>query len=155
MTYSPNTPAKASMLGGVIDRLRRAEDWLDSKGRGAWIATTVLGLVFVWPVGLALLAYVILANKWRKTMFLETLGSRSRRAGSSVRTAWRSSGNTAFDAYKADTLRRLEDEQHAFESFLDRLREAKDKQEFDSFMQDRAKGAARPVAQDDTARSDA
>lgn len=158
MTYSPNTPAKASMLGGVIDRLRRAEDWLDSKGRGAWIATTVLGLVFVWPVGLALLAYVIFASKWRKTMFLEKFGSRTgqmSRAGSSARTAWRSSGNTAFDAYKADTLRRLEDEQHAFESFLDRLRDAKDKQEFDSFMQDRAKGASRPVAQDDTSRSDA
>ena len=148
MTYSPNTPAKTSMLGGVTDRLRRAEDWLDSKGRGAWIATTVLGLVFVWPVGLALLAYMIFANKWRKTMFLEKFGTRS----AATRTAWRSSGNTAFDAYKADTLRRLEDEQHAFESFLDRLRDAKDKQEFDSFMQDRAKGASRPATPEDTAR---
>jgi hypothetical protein len=53
----------------------------------------------------------------------------------------RSSGNSAFDAYKAETLRRLEDEQEAFEAFLQRLREAKDKTEFDAFMDDRAKAA--------------
>jgi hypothetical protein len=51
------------------------------------------------------------------------------------------SGNSAFDAYKADTLRRLEEEQDAFEAFLQRLRDAKDKAEFDQFMDDRA---ARP-----------
>ena len=50
-------------------------------------------------------------------------------------------GNTAFDAYKADTLRRLEEEQDAFEAFLQRLREAKDKAEFDQFMDDRAQPA--------------
>jgi hypothetical protein len=48
------------------------------------------------------------------------------------------SGNSAFDAYKADTLRRLEEEQEAFEAFLQRLREAKDKSEFDQFLDDRA-----------------
>ena len=48
-------------------------------------------------------------------------------------------GNRAFDAYKADTLRRLEEEQHNFEAFLERLREAKDKAEFDQFMDERAK----------------
>ena len=51
----------------------------------------------------------------------------------------RSTGNRAFDAYKADTLRRLEEEQHNFEAFLERLREAKDKAEFDQFMDERAK----------------
>ena len=53
---------------------------------------------------------------------------------------WRrsaSSGNSAFDEYKADTLRRLEDEQQEFVNFLDRLRQAKDKAEFDQFMADR------------------
>ena len=35
--------------------------------------------------------------------------------------ATRTSGNTAFDAYKADTLKRLMDEQEQFEAFLDRL----------------------------------
>jgi hypothetical protein len=47
------------------------------------------------------------------------------------------SGNRAFDEYRADTLRRLEDEQREFLEFLDRLRHAKDKAEFDQFMAER------------------
>ena len=65
---------------------------------------------------------------------------------------YRPSGNHAFDSYKAETLRRLEDEQAAFEGFLQRLREAKDKQEFDRFMDDRASAAAAPTEVDDTPR---
>jgi hypothetical protein len=45
-----------------------------------------------------------------------------------------SSGNRAFDEYRAETLRRLEEEQREFSSFLERLRFAKDKSEFDQFM---------------------
>jgi len=45
-----------------------------------------------------------------------------------------SSGNWAFDEYRAETLRRLEEEQRQFKEFLDRLRHAKDKAEFDQFM---------------------
>jgi len=48
-------------------------------------------------------------------------------------------GNAAFDAYKADTLRRLEEEQQQFEAFMDRLRAAKDQSEFDEFMKDRSR----------------
>jgi hypothetical protein len=59
------------------------------------------------------------------------------------------SGNSAFDAYREETLRRLEDEQTAFEAFLQRLREAKDKQEFDAFMQDRARAARDTAAGSD------
>jgi len=44
------------------------------------------------------------------------------------------SGNQAFDDYRADTLRRLEDEQREFQAFLKRLRQARDKAEFDEFM---------------------
>jgi hypothetical protein len=47
------------------------------------------------------------------------------------------SGNRAFDEYRADTLRRLEEEQREFKEFLDRLRHAKDKAEFDEFMSER------------------
>jgi hypothetical protein len=47
------------------------------------------------------------------------------------------SGNRAFDEYRAETLRRLEDEQREFMDFLDRLRHAKDKAEFDQFMAER------------------
>ena len=47
------------------------------------------------------------------------------------------SGNQAFDDYRAETLRRLEDEQREFQEFLVRLRKARDKQEFDQFMAER------------------
>jgi len=47
------------------------------------------------------------------------------------------SGNRAFDEYRDETLRRLEDEQREFREFLDRLRHAKDKDEFDQFMAER------------------
>lgn len=109
----------------------RAEAWLDDKGKGAWIAAMVLGFVFFWPVGLALLMYMI----WSKRMFN---GSCSKRGKGRITTT-RSTGNSAFDSYKADTLRRLEEEQASFEAFLERLREAKDKSEFDQFMDERAK----------------
>lgn len=61
----------------------------------------------------------------------------SKRARRGVVTG-RSTGNAAFDAYKADTLARLEEEQTNFEAFLTRLRDAKDKAEFDQFMAERS-----------------
>jgi hypothetical protein len=119
----------------------RAEAWLDDRGKGAWIAAMVLGFVFFWPVGLALLAYMI----WSKRMFSKSCRTATNREiWSSARTAMRPSGNMAFDAYKSETLRRLEEEQAAFEAFLQRLREAKDKSEFDQFMNDRAARASAP-----------
>ena len=48
-----------------------------------------------------------------------------------------SSGNRAFDEYRQETLRRLEEEQQEFSAYLDRLRVAKDKAEFDQFMAER------------------
>jgi hypothetical protein len=49
----------------------------------------------------------------------------------------RPSGNRAFDEYRTETLNRLEEEQREFMEFLERLRQAKDKAEFDQFMADR------------------
>ena len=49
-------------------------------------------------------------------------------------TQQQSSGNRSFDEYRAETLRRLEQEQREFQDFLVRLRLAKDKAEFDQFM---------------------
>ena len=111
--------------------LARAEGWMDDRGKGAWIAAMVLGFIFFWPLGLALLFYMI----WSKRMF----SSKSCKRTTSRVMMSRSTGNAAFDAYKADTLRRLEEEQKHFEAFLERLREAKDKAEFDQFMDERAK----------------
>ncbi len=52
----------------------------------------------------------------------------------------RGSGNRAFDEYRAETLRRLEEEEQEFRDFLDRLRFAKDKAEFDEFLNQRRPG---------------
>jgi hypothetical protein len=86
----------------------RAETWLDERGKGAWIAAMVLGFIVFWPIGLALLAYMI----WGKQMFGKSCKSNACRA--TAYGNFRSSGNSAFDAYKAETLKRLEDEQEAF-----------------------------------------
>ena len=58
----------------------------------------------------------------------------------------RSSGNASFDAYREDLLSRLEEEQKSFEGFLERLREAKDKTEFDDFMDKRANAARMTIS---------
>jgi len=47
------------------------------------------------------------------------------------------SGNRAFDEYRSETLKRLEEEQSEFKEFLERLRFAKDRSEFDQFMNER------------------
>ncbi|MEM1351163.1 MAG: DUF2852 domain-containing protein [Pseudomonadota bacterium] len=117
----------------------RSEDWLDDKGKGAWIAAMVLGFILFWPIGLALLAYMI----WSKRMF----SCSSKHKSARKITTTRNTGNSAFDAYKADTLRRLEEEQDRFEAFLERLREAKDKAEFDQFMDERARKSEDPAAE--------
>lgn len=126
--YTSHLPANAGWL-------TRAEAWLDHKGKGAWIAATVLGFILFWPIGLGLLAYMI----WSKRMFGKSCRSQTRHNTHAAWAAMKPSGNMAFDAYKAETLRRLEEEQGAFEDFLRRLREAKDKAEFDQFMDDREK----------------
>lgn len=131
--------------------LGRATDWLDERGRAAWIAAMIVGFITFWPLGLGLLAYITATNRWRKSdMFgISRCSAKSHLARRGF-AAMRPSGNSAFDAYKEDTLRRLMDEQEAFESFLQRLREAKDKQEFDTFMADRAKAhAVKPVEGDE------
>jgi hypothetical protein len=127
--YTTHLPANAGWLA-------RSEAWLDHKGKGAWIAAMVLGFILFWPVGLALLAYMI----WSKRMFSKCSHHKSyHTARHSAWAAMKPSGNTAFDAYKTETLKRLEQEQEAFEAFLERLREAKDKAEFDQFMEDRSR----------------
>jgi len=126
-------------LAAPSNWFRRAELWLDGYGKPAWIAAMVLGFILFWPIGLALLAYMI----WGKSMFKSSCRNRMSR-----RDAHTSSGNTAFDAYKADTLRRLEEEQAAFDTFLARLREAKDKAEFDQFMTENRK--ARSAGSEET-----
>lgn len=133
-----NTASSSTAPRGITSWFSRSEAWLDERGKKAWIAVMVVSFIIFWPVGLALLAYMI----WSKRMFNRShCAHRRGRHSDSVdysRVAT-SSGNSAFDSYKAEMLRRLETEQDAFETFLQRLRDAKDKSEFDTFMDDRAK----------------
>lgn len=133
--------AAYSTRPAVTGWLARAEHWLDDKGKGAWIAAMVLGFVLFWPLGLALLAYMI----WSKKM---VCSSKHHGRGQGRLHMTRRTGNSAFDAYKAETLDRLEREQENFESFLQRLREARDKAEFDQFMEERARASATPSPED-------
>ena len=57
----------------------RSETWLDRKGKGVWIAAMVLGFIFFWPVGLALLAYMIWSKKCLETNVVAHVQHISRR----------------------------------------------------------------------------
>ena len=125
---------------------------LDEFGKPAWIALIVLGFMVWWPIGLSVLAFTIWSGRmacghhvgpyghWQNKM--ERMQNkmdwmRSRMGGTPWSFYAPSSGNRAFDDYRAETLRRLEDEQREFREFLARLRLAKDKTEFDQFMAER------------------
>jgi hypothetical protein len=130
---------------------------LDEFGKPAWIALMILGFFAWWPLGLVILAFMIGSgrmgcshngmSRWENKMQrmqekMDRVRSKmdSFRGGSSGGDWWGtppSSGNRAFDDYRQETLRRLEDEQREFKEFLERLRFAKDRAEFDQFMTDR------------------
>jgi uncharacterized protein DUF2852 len=81
-------------------------------------------------------------DRWQRRMErmqrrMERMQAAAQRWGCGPRE--RSSGNRAFDEYRTDTLRRLEEEQREFIAFLDRLRHARDKVEFDHFMAERGR----------------
>jgi hypothetical protein len=120
----------------AVRGIERVRDWLDDRGRLAWIAVTVIGFVLFWPVGLALLIYMIWSKRmgcnWGRHRHFEGRHGKAGFGRGTERT-----GNTAFDTYREDTLRRLEEERDAFLGFLDQLRAAKDKAEFDQFMSSR------------------
>lgn len=122
---------------------------LDDYGKPAWIAVMVLGFIVFWPIGLAILAYLIWSGRmgcWGKRgpgRWHGAHADRNSRIWSDHRER-ASSGNTAFDEYREETLRRLEQEQSEFFEFLERLRHAKDKAEFDQFMAERKRRTSGP-----------
>jgi len=135
----------------------RAIDWMDGFGPGAWIALMVAGFIFAGPLGLVLLAFILFTGRfgrrWRGEGASRAMTSgRGCGFGGRVHVS-RTTGNAAFDAYKSDTLERLEREQSEFEDFLRRLRESRDKAEFDQYMQDRAKAAAHSDVEDDAPKA--
>ncbi len=122
----------------VMDVLSIWYDRFEQLPKGIKIALMVLGFIVFWPIGLAVLGYLI----WRNEM-----GCRNKR-NSSRQSFWGasrrenrgdrfSSGNMAFDEYREATLKQLEEDQREFTVFIDQLRRAKDQREFDDFMSDR------------------
>ena len=116
------------------------------------IALMVLGFVVWPPLGFIVLGYII----WG-----EYLGGSAEKASSFVnrgrqfarenRGRWHhngfrnsASGNAAFDDYREEQLRRLDEERrrldeeiNAFHEHMANLRKARDREEFDRFMRDR------------------
>ncbi|MDT1061525.1 DUF2852 domain-containing protein [Paracoccus sp. CPCC 101403] len=131
-SYIAPRPSVLDRIGSALAGIR---DWLDERGKGAWILAMILGFVFFWPVGLAILGYMI----WSKRMFScrHRHDHHARHDRFASRGYSAPTGNAAFDAYRDETLKRLEDEHREFLDFLQKLREAKDKAEFDQFMQGR------------------
>jgi hypothetical protein len=123
---------------------------IDDYGKAAWIALMVLGFIIWWPVGLAILGFLL----WSRRMSCGHRGAwggwqrerwgRGRWHGGMQRQGRGNTGNAAFDAYREETLRRLEDEQRQFTEYLENLRHAKDKSEFDQFMAERRNRPATP-----------
>ena len=123
---------------------------LDDLGTPAWIALVVVGFLIWWPLGLLALGYLVGSGRlaqWTGCGARRWRQQEQRNPGGWWGMRSTSSGNRAFDEYRAETLRRLEEEQREFKEFLDRLRHAKDKAEFDQFMAERGRRPQGPPPQ--------
>ncbi len=94
-----------------------------------WLIAMIGGFIYWWPLGILVLAYLL----WSGSMG-RINGQWLDRAKAVLRPG---SGNTAFDAHRVATLRRLEDEARDFRVFMDKLRLAKDEADFARFMKER------------------
>jgi hypothetical protein len=120
---------------------------LDDIGKPAWIGVMVAGFIIFWPAGLAILGYLIWSGRmgnWKRFGMSDMGRARGRWYGACGAHRTESSGNAAFDEYREETLRRLEEEQKEFGDYLERLRQAKDKAEFDAFMAEQKRRPHRP-----------
>ena len=117
----------------------------------------VAGFALYWPIGLAILGwkfwqkksgyqgdlFSFAREKWEGAANWSFAGP----GGGFAARSWRSfgsSGNRAFDEWRAGELARLEEErrklvaaEREFAEFLEQLRRARDREEFDRFMQER------------------
>jgi hypothetical protein len=117
------------------------------------IVAMVLGFVVFWPIGLAILGFKI----WqRKAGYPGDLQTVAQEKWQYARGAWggqwqgrrgfgpSSTGNSAFDDWKAGEIARLEEERRKlqeahreFSTFVDNIRRSKDREEFERFMNER------------------
>jgi Protein of unknown function (DUF2852) len=121
--------------------------------RPEWtVATTalmVLGFIVFWPLGLAMLAYILFGDRIpafkrnfadkKASMFSGCGMGRNHHRGPHFGT-----GNVAFDEWRNAELARMDeqrrklDEMRAeFDDYMKELRRARDQEEFDRFMRNR------------------
>ncbi|CDX21124.1 conserved hypothetical protein [Mesorhizobium sp. ORS 3324] len=136
--------------------------------RPAWtpatIALMVIGFMVFWPLGFAMLAYIIWGDRlegFKRDVNRATDGIFAGCRRSSERAArWghgsSRTGNVAFDDWREKELERLAEERRKldemlseFDEYARELRRAKDQEEFDRFMAQRNKRTA-PTATNDT-----
>jgi hypothetical protein len=119
--------------------------------RPAWtpatIALMVVGFMLFWPLGLAMLAYIIWGDrlddvKGEFSKVRDNLFGYGRKG----MTMHARTGNVAFDDWREKELARIEEERRKldemrseFDDYLRELRRAKDQEEFDRFMASRSK----------------
>ncbi len=161
----PNTPWQNPSGGGNAPWSGAAFWHPQGLSRPAGIAAMILGFALWWPVGLAILAFMVASGRmgcgrrrWSQQGQSQPgqNGDSWHSSGCSWSAPWSnraeskpaSTGNHAFDEYRAETLRRMEEEQSEFSGFLERLRMAKDKAEFDQFMAERRQTPRPPTVPD-------
>ncbi len=135
--------------------------------RPAWtpatIALMVVGFMVFWPLGLAMLAYIIWGDRldgFKRDMNRATDGVFAgcrRRADKAHRWGHgaRRTGNVAFDDWREKELARLDEERRKldetlaeFDEYARELRRAKDQEEFDRFMAERNRPTAPTTTKD-------
>ena len=126
--------------------------------RPAWtpatIALMVIGFMVFWPLGFAMLAYIIWGDRlegFKRDVNRATDGIFAGcRRGSDKAARWghgsARTGNVAFDDWREKELERLENERRKldetlaeFDDYMRELRRAKDQEEFDRFMSNRSR----------------
>jgi hypothetical protein len=161
---------------------------VDQFGRAGWLVLMIIGFIIFFPVGLAILAYMLWSGRmtscrtdnryryqysyrhgpdsnssfqsdsnwspnsgWPHRQKLDRMMDKFERKAarwgfdmSRMGPGFRPTGNSAFDQYREDMIRRLEDEAQEFNDFLGRLRAAKDKEEFDQYMAERRPKQSEP-----------
>ncbi|MGH6839393.1 MAG: DUF2852 domain-containing protein [Methylocella sp.] len=145
-----------------------------SNGRGCWhgapwksveILAMVLGFIVYWPIGLAVLGWKFWQKKSGYPGDIVSFGrekwgdwSRIRGSGRWAFANWPASGfsmgstgNRAFDEWRAAELARLEEErqklvaaEREFAKFMENLRHARDREEFERFMDEYRNQQGRP-----------
>lgn len=111
--------------------------------RALEIAGVVLAFVFFWPLAVAYLVWKFMGypvpNELRS--FYERNFSGAFSGMERAASSFGGTGNRAFDEYRQSELKRLEEERRrldeeaqAFGEFVEELKRAKDREEFDAFM---------------------